>query len=75
MPFKSWECVTLTFKDRDVDLVIPNEKDQNLFVKFILYKMKTSDGMKNSGLPLIKSLLDRQIKIYYWKSAKTYKPS
>jgi hypothetical protein len=36
MPFKSWNCLTLAMKDRDIDLVICDENVQNLLVKYLL---------------------------------------
>jgi hypothetical protein len=32
MPFKSWQCITLALKSRDVDLVIADEHEQNMLV-------------------------------------------
>lgn len=57
LPFKSWQCITLSLKNRDVDIVIPCEKDQNLLVKFLLFKMKTADGIKNSGIEPVEKIL------------------
>lgn len=32
IPFYSWNCLTLCFKDRDIDLIIKNEADMQLFI-------------------------------------------
>jgi len=49
MPFYSWNCLTLCLKHREVDLVIPNEQDMQKVLKFLIWKLKTVDGLKNSG--------------------------
>jgi hypothetical protein len=74
MPFKSWQCITLSLRHRDFDLVIQNEADQNLFVKYILGKMRTVDGMKDSGVAAMESLLESQKKFHWWKNAREFSP-
>lgn len=56
MPFYSWNCLTLSLKHRDVDLVIKDEKDMEYILKFLIMKLKTVDGMRGSALPLIEAL-------------------
>jgi hypothetical protein len=48
--------------------VIPDEKDQNSFVKFLLQKLQTIDGVKNSAVEVIKGLQSRQQMVYKWKN-------
>lgn len=44
-PFYAWECITLQVKGRpDIYLVIRNEKIMHMFVKLLIYKMKSMDG-------------------------------
>lgn len=52
MPFYAWECVTLVLKDREIDLVIPNEQRMNQFLKLISYKIQALDGTKDSAVKL-----------------------
>ena len=59
-------------KNRDIDIAIPNEKDQNLLVKFLFYKMKTVDGIKNTGIEPVEKILGVQQAMYYWKTATNY---
>ena len=49
VPFYSWQCITLQMENRDVDLVIKNEKDMDDFIKIVVRAMNTVDGNKNSG--------------------------
>lgn len=56
MPFYSWNCLTLSLKHRDVDLVIKDEKDMEYILKFLIMKLETVDGMRGSALPLIEAL-------------------
>jgi hypothetical protein len=36
-------------KDRDVDLVIHNEKDMEMLLTFLVFKLQTIDGEKNTA--------------------------
>lgn len=54
MPFFAWQCISLTLSHREVDIVIKEEKDQNNFVKYILYKMRTIDGRAGSADKILK---------------------
>ena len=47
---------------RDVDLVIKNEKDMDKLLSFIVYKLRTVDGIKNSAIPFENFLVKRYIK-------------
>ena len=49
MPFFSWNCITLNLKHRDVDLVIKCEKDMRMFIKFLVYQLRTINGRKGSA--------------------------
>ena len=37
--------------NRDVDLVIQKEKDMEMLIKFLVFKLQTIDGYKNSARP------------------------
>ena len=39
--------------NRDVDLVIRNDSDMEMVLKFLIFNLKTLDGNKNSALKLI----------------------
>lgn len=49
VPFYSWNCITLKLGRRDVDLVIKDDKQMQLFLKFLIYSLKTLDGVKGSA--------------------------
>jgi len=53
VPFNSWNCITLQLPNRDIDLVIRDEKDMEKILKFLIYNLKTVDGNKDSALKLI----------------------
>ena len=57
IPFHSWECLTLMLKNRDVDLVIKNEKHMDRFLKFLVYHMNTVDGNKGSAKRIYEKLV------------------
>ena len=44
IPFYSWECITIVIAGREIDLVIKNEACMTMFLKYLVYKMKTVDG-------------------------------
>ena len=48
-PFYSWECLTINLKDRDVDLVIKNQGEMDRLVKYLLYRINSIDGNRNSA--------------------------
>ena len=53
LPFYSWQCISLTLKTREVDLVFKNQRQMNKFVKYIIYKMHTIDGKKDTALAIL----------------------
>jgi hypothetical protein len=56
LPFKSWNCITIQLAHRDVDLVIKNEMEMEIFLKFLIHNLKTVDGNKNTAMPYIEIL-------------------
>ena len=69
MPFFAWECLTIRFSHRDVDLVFKSEADQNQFAKYLIYTLNTIDGSLNSAQPLL-DVLEEQAILKYCKSKK-----
>ena len=53
VPFYSWQCLTLCLKHRDVDLVIPDEGDMDLLLKFLIPSMYMMDGKRDSARKLV----------------------
>lgn len=49
IPFYNWQCLSLQRSNRNVDLVIPNEDDMNMLLKFLITKMRTLDGTRGSA--------------------------
>ena len=47
--FYSWQCITLQLKNRDIDLVIPNDDDLDCFIEVLVEAMNTVDGKKDSA--------------------------
>jgi len=56
VPFYAWECVTIVIPGREIDIVIKNEACMTLFLKFLVYSMKTVDGGKDSAVNIYKAL-------------------
>lgn len=62
MPFYSWECITLYWGIRDVNLVIRNEKRMDEFIKLLIYTLNTVDGNRDSGVKIKKTLRNQYMK-------------
>lgn len=60
MPFYSWQCITLQLKHRDVDLIIRDEREMDLFLKLLINHMCTLDGRRDSARPLLDALQREQ---------------
>jgi hypothetical protein len=53
---KSWDCITINLKHRDVDLVIPNEDSMTFLLRLLIYKIETIDGLRNSASKLLEAM-------------------
>ena len=63
VPFNSWECITLQIKGRaDVYLVIKNEKIMDMFLKMLVYKLRTMDGTRDSAKKFIELIMQEKKK-------------
>ena len=56
LPFHCWNCITLVTKHRDIDLVIKDEEEMLTLLKFLIYSLKTVDGIANTATPIIEVL-------------------
>ena len=56
LPFYSWQCISLSLGNRDVDIVIKNERVQNNLVKYLLCKLETIEGKAGSASKLIQAM-------------------
>ena len=55
-PFFAWQCLTLQLGHRDVDLVIPDQKQMDMFLTFLVHSLKTLDGERDSAVKLLDTL-------------------
>ena len=62
IPFFSWNCLTLFLKHREVDLIIRDEDDMKNVINFLIYKLKTVDGTKNSGKNILNIMNNQSAK-------------
>lgn len=56
LPFYCWQCITLKFAGRDVDLVICDDNDMDLLIRHLIYNLYTIDGRRDSAKPLLEKL-------------------
>ena len=61
LQFYSWCCITLRLARRDIDLVIKDEKQMSIFLTFLIYSLKTIDGIKNTAVDLIKGINQKSL--------------
>ena len=48
-PFYAWQCLTLQLSNRDIYLVIKNEKMMSDMIKLLISSLNTIDGTKGSA--------------------------
>ena len=53
LPFYCWECVSLEGKLRNVDLIIQEQDKMDMFLKFLIYQLKTYNGVTGSSEALL----------------------
>ena len=61
LPFYCWQCITLQQKNRDIDLVIFDEKDMVTLLKFLILSLKTIDGKRDSAKYILASTIQNQL--------------
>jgi hypothetical protein len=44
LPFYSWHCITIKTINRDIDLVIKDDEQMRILIKFLVYSIDTLDG-------------------------------
>jgi hypothetical protein len=57
LPFYSWDCITLQLENRDVDLVIKSEEQMTMFIKFMVYTLRTINGERGTANKILDTLL------------------
>ena len=57
-------------KHRDIDLVIKDEEEMMTLLKFLIYTLKTVDGLANTAMPIIEALNQQKIREYKSKFGK-----
>ena len=63
-PFYAWECLSIDMGNRDVDLVIRNEKHMKYVLKFIISGMRTLDGRKGTANKILDVLNEQTFEKY-----------
>ena len=54
IPFHSWECISLESKaQRSIDLVIHDQEKMDMFLKYLIYELKSYDGQTGTSKGLI----------------------
>jgi hypothetical protein len=55
--FFPWECITIFLENREIDLVIRNEEHMKMFIRFLVYNLRSVDGNTGSAEGIYKALL------------------
>ena len=59
VPFYSWECITLQYGIRGINLVIKNEKRMDEFLMLLIHTLNTVDGNRDSSLKIQEALIEQ----------------
>ena len=54
VPFYAWQCISIETNERNVDLIITDEKDMMRLIQLLVYKCQTVDGIKGSAVKFIR---------------------
>ena len=65
IPFYIWECLNISLPGKDINIVIRNPIDMDRILKFLIFKLQTHDGIKNSAKPLLEKLNTKAVRL--WK--------
>lgn len=60
VPFYNWECITLELEFRDVDIVIKDIGQMDVFLKFLIYTLRTIDGKRGTAEAILRQTLEKQ---------------
>lgn len=60
-PFFNWQCVTLVFSTRTVDLVIKNEHQMDQLLGYLVQQMQSIDGKKGTAKFYIEAAVKYEI--------------
>ena len=72
IPFFNWQCLSLQRSNRNIDLVIPNEEDMNVLLKFLIAKMRTLDGHRGSANKILDLMQKKGEADFMAKSGKNF---
>lgn len=61
---KSWNCITIQLKNRDVDLVIQDDHDMKMLIKFLVMSLRTIDGRRDTGQKILIKLFQQEERSY-----------
>ena len=59
--FFCWECISIETAHRNIDLVIQNEKEMRMLLKFLIQAIETIDGVKGSACKLINWIVNKRL--------------
>ena len=49
IPFFAWECISISMKSgHDINLIIRDEENMKIFLQFLILKLKSFDGLRNT---------------------------
>ena len=64
LPFYSWQCLTLSLGEREVDIVIQDEKQMNYFLRFLIQSLCTVDGKRGSAKKILEIMILQESQNY-----------
>ena len=77
MSFYAWDCLTISVKDQeDICLIIRDERMMLRLIQFLIFKLQTIDGRRDTAIPIIKNLMreeQRKVGKFYHFASLEYK--
>ena len=61
IPFYIWECLVISPKTKDINLVIRDPVDMDRILKYLTYRLKTNDGQRDTAVGLLTKMNDKSI--------------
>jgi hypothetical protein len=49
LPFYCWECITIYTEDRELNLVVKDQKDMKCLLEFLIISLETADGYRGTA--------------------------
>lgn len=56
-PFYSWQCLTISLANKDIDLIVTDERCMTSLLKLLVYKIRTLDGVRETADQMVELMV------------------